>query len=171
MKRWMISVGLIMLFVDGCSQRSSRAEYYKSNYQRDYKQILYAENHASVAGKKVLKTGRAMMLEDVRVHGGCWDYLNATYRKAGFPLSSLKKVFTGSMKGSFVHQDILKPGDWIYYINHSYHDIQHSGMFVGWADRSRNIGITLSYSGNNRCETLKYDRYDLSHVYSVMRPE
>ena len=170
MTRWIVSIVLLALFLGGCSQRSSRAQYYWNNYKRDYARIIYAENHASHAGESVLKTGREMMLSHTKVGGGCWDYLNATYRKAGYPLVSLKKVFNGSAQGPFADTGMLEPGDWIYYINHSYYNVQHSGMFVGWIDRSKKIGITLSYAGNNRCEAAKYDRYDLSHVYSVMRP-
>ena len=66
---------------------------------------------------------------------------------------------------------LFLPGDWLYYVNHSYGDIEHSGVFVDWTDYARSEGLVLSYAGEQRNEPGRYKVYDLSHVYRITRAQ
>ena len=71
---------------------------------------------------------------------------------------------------SFESLRLLRPGDWIYHVNHSYGDIEHSGMFVDWLDRKRHIALMLSYGGEGRRKPGRYRPYDITHTYRIIRP-
>lgn len=135
--------------------------------------ITQAEQQAAPTAQKVLAMARKMTLEDkVILPGGCWDYVDTVFTRAGFPRKVRKHVFNGKYpKGPFVNKDNIKVGDWLYFVNHSYHDIEHSSLFVGWVDKAKNRGLMLSYAGENRKEPARYRVYDLSHVYKIVRVE
>lgn len=106
------------------------------------------------------------------IPGGCWDYLNVGFDRAGIPEARRQIVFSGDAKaGPYADAAMLAPGDWLYYVNHSYGDIEHSGVFVDWTDYGRREGLVLSYAGEQRGEPARYKVYDLSHVYRVTRAQ
>ncbi len=57
----------------------------------------------------------------------------------------------------------------MYYINYSYNKIEHSGLFVNWVDKKKKIGRIISYGGENRKESPKYNNFDLKSVYTIIR--
>jgi len=63
----------------------------------------------------------------------------------------------------------IRPGDWLYYVNHSYGNIEHSGLFIGWTNRAAGQGLILSYQGERRNKPGRYRVYDLSSVYQILR--
>ncbi len=132
-----------------------------------------AESEADPAAKKILQTGRKMVLDEKAVIiGGCWNYVDAVYSRAGFPKDQREIAFKGSLKnGPYANKDALQPGDWIYHINHSYHDIEHSGIFIKWLDKENAIGLLLSYRGERSNRPARYKGYDLSNVYTITRPK
>lgn len=141
-----------------------------NNIKQKHIPILWkSEQNASKAGKAVLKQARTMALEQQEIiKGACWDYLNAVFLRAGV---QRKTIFKGKYPtGPFANSKDIQSGDWLYYVNHSYHDIQHSGMFVGWVDKPKKIALILSYAGEHRKEPARYKTYDISHVYNIMRP-
>jgi len=106
------------------------------------------------------------------IPGGCWDYLNAGFDRAGLPEQRRQMVFSGDAKaGPYADPATFLPGDWLYYVNHSYGDIEHSGVFVDWTDYARSEGLVLSYAGEQRNEPGRYKVYDLSHVYRITRAQ
>jgi hypothetical protein len=130
-----------------------------------------AEFDATPSGKKVLSIGRTMVYDEKKiVKGSCWDYIHEVYNRAGYPIADRKTVFKSKKKGPYADIDMIQPGDWLYYINHSYHGVEHSGIFVYWKDKKNKIGVTLSYGGQNRNEPGRYKEYDLRSVYNIMRP-
>lgn len=135
--------------------------------------LLAAEQGASGKVRSVLTQGRVMALFNKEViRGGCWDYLDTVFTRAGVPRQARKTVYKGaSPKGPYASPDQLRGGDWIYHINHSYKNVQHSGMFIGWVDKERHLGLTLSYAGEGRNDPARYKVYDLSSVYNIMRAE
>ena len=161
---------IVALILAGCSSKSSRAEKHRQSYEQHYHLIMDAEKHATPEGRKVLKVTRQMYLDKKIVRGACWDYLNTAYNKAGYPHAKRKRIYFESKRGPYAPTYLLQPGDWIYHINHGYHGVEHSGMFVAWIDRERKIALMLSYAGERRSEPARYKRYDLSSVYSIMRP-
>ncbi|MUG32691.1 hypothetical protein GB996_07755 [Psychrobacter sanguinis] len=140
------------------------------NIDSDYIETLYrAEQVAAPASKQVLQVARQMALDNKEIiKGSCWDYLNAAFNRAGV---ARETVFKGAYQvGPFIDTNQIQPGDWLYYINHSYNDVEHSGLFVGWLNRANNQALILSYAGERRNEPARYKVYDVSHTYNVIRP-
>lgn len=128
-----------------------------------------AEKQSSRAAREVISMARTMSLnERTVIKGGCWDYLNAVFNRAGVNRSTVHKG--AYAEGPYVNSDEIQVGDWLYYINHGYNDIEHSGLFVGWVDQSAKQALILSYAGESRKEPARYRVYDLSHVYQIIRP-
>ena len=158
------------------SYGSKSAKYKKVNTgPKLTKRLLQAEATASSSGKKVLKVGREMTLVDKEiVRGSCWDYADTVYTRAGFSrkLPLRETVFKGSKRrGPYADTTQIKPGDFLYYINHSYGGIEHSAIFIDWEDKNRNLALMLSYGGENRRSPARYRVYDLSNVYQITRPK
>lgn len=133
--------------------------------------IKEAELEADPKAQRILRTGREMALDEkFIIVGGCWDYVDAVFTRAGFPRGQRKVVFKGTLRnGPYANIDALKPGDWLYHINHSYHGIEHSGIFVKWLNKNRAIGLVLSYRGERSRTPARYKGYDLSNVYRITR--
>lgn len=136
--------------------------------------IAQAEQHAketnNINALNVLKRARNMTLSQrAIIKGGCWNYLDTVFRQAGV---NRQVVHQGKyQQGPYAKADDIQAGDWLYYINHSYHDIEHSGMFIGWVDKATNQALILSYAGEHRHEPARYRVYDISHVYQITRPK
>lgn len=132
--------------------------------------IRQAEAQANEAGKAVLQAGRKMVLEERAIIAGtCWTWANECYSRAGFQ-SDRYIAYRSSHGGPYVNTDEIRPGDWLYFVNHSYRNIGHSGIFVYWIDKSRKIGVVLSYPGLNKPEPGRYRKYLLNNVYYITRP-
>lgn len=128
-----------------------------------------AENQSSKAAREVISTARKMALnERTIIQGGCWDYLNEVFKRAGVARDTVHKgVYR---QGPYADSNEIEVGDWLYYINHGYNGVEHSGLFVGWVDESAKQALILSYAGESRREPARYRVYDLSNVYQIMRP-
>ena len=140
------------------------------NVDSEYLPLLSnAEAQSSRAARGVISTARTMALnERTIIQGGCWDYLNAVFKRAGVSRDTLHK---GTYRqGPYANSSDIEIGDWLYYINHGYNGVEHSGLFVGWVDESAKQALILSYAGENRREPARYRVYDLSNVYQIMRP-
>ncbi len=137
---------------------------------KDYNSfILKAESSATPLARKVMRTAREMVKNRVVVRGSCWDFLNAAFNKAGFGKSGRKIVYKRPKRGPYVSVSSIRPGDWLYYVNHSYGNVEHSGMFIGWLNRSKKQGLILSYQGGHKNKPGRYRAYSLSSVYQITR--
>lgn len=139
----------------------------------ELKLILKAEKQADKGGKRVLEEGRDLALnKKAIVAGSCWNWINTVYNNAGYPNKNRKRtsVFKGKKSGPYAKSKTIKAGDWLYFINHSYNNIEHSGIFVYWVDYKKKTAMILSYGGENRKQPGRYKVYDLSHVYNIIRP-
>ncbi len=130
----------------------------------------FAKTTASPAGQRILGTGRSMVNSRAIIRGACWDYVEEVYKRAGYSQNRRKNVHMGIKAGPYFNPNYLKPGDWLYYINHSYKEAEHCGIFVGWVNQSKRIAKILSYGGENRRAPGRYRNYDISHTYYVVRP-
>jgi hypothetical protein len=166
------SIGNTLAFA---SPTSKSAKYKKINGTRLTKRLIQAEAKASQPAKKVLKVGREMTLVNKEiVRGSCWDYADTVYTRAGFSrqLPQRQTVFKGSKRsGPYADASQIKPGDFLYYINHSYGGIEHSAIFIDWEDKTKKKALMLSYGGENRRSPARYRVYDLSNVYQITRPK
>ncbi|MGO2505534.1 hypothetical protein [Psychrobacter alimentarius] len=140
------------------------------NVDNEYLPLLSsAETQSSLAAREVVSMARKMALnERTIIKGGCWDYLNAVFNRAGVNRDTIHKGTYS--QGPYARSDEIEVGDWLYYINHGYNRVEHSGLFVGWVDEASKQALILSYAGENRREPARYRVYDLSNVYQIMRP-
>ena len=140
------------------------------NVDSEYLPLLSsAETQSSQAAREVVSMARKMALnERTIIKGGCWDYLNAVFNRAGVSRDTIHKGTYG--QGPYANSGEIEVGDWLYYINHGYNGVEHSGLFVGWVDERAKQALILSYAGENRREPARYRVYDLSNVYQIMRP-
>ena len=132
--------------------------------------IAAAEAAAAPTGKRVMKAAMQMTENSEIIRGSCWNWLDTAYRRAGYPKGKRVVLFGSPKSGPYADLSLLRPGDWIYHVNHSYHNIEHSGMFIGWIDRSRNRALMLSYGGEGRRKPGRYRPYDITHTYRIIRP-
>ena len=166
-----------MAIVAGCQQLPTKQENVaventiKLKSVKYTKVLLEAENKATPEGRKVLETGREMVLVNRElVKGSCWDYANAIFERAGYPYRGKREVVMHAKGDSLaVNLKSIQPGDFLSYVNHSFNGIKHTAIFVDWIDFDRKIGLMLSYAGQNRKEPARYKPYDLSDVYYVAR--
>lgn len=140
------------------------------NVDSEYLPLLSnAETQSNMAAREVVSTARKMALNERSIiQGGCWDYLDAVFKRAGVTRDTVHKGTYG--QGPYANSGEIEVGDWLYYINHGYNGVEHSGLFVGWVDERAKQALILSYAGENRREPARYRVYDLSNVYQIMRP-
>ncbi len=110
-----------------------------------------------------------MVTRGVIVRGSCWDYLDAAFTRAGYPPAKRRTVYRAGRHGPYAQPNKIRPGDWLYYINHSYGGVEHSGLFIGWVNRARKQGLVLSYGGEHRKQPGRYRVYDLHSIYQIIR--
>ncbi len=133
-------------------------------------QLDEAENKATPPARKVLQTGRQMALVNGEIiRGGCWDYANTVYTRAGYK-KHRHTVFKGAKRqGPYADASLIQHGDFLYYLNHSYGDVEHSAIFVDWLDYQSKTALMLSYAGERREQPARYKPYELTNVYQIIR--
>ena len=140
-------------------------------YDLDYDTIMIqAENKADSVGRLILFKGREMTVINAEIlPGGCWDYINHVYNRAGFPTNKRKNIYRSVKAGPYADVELIQYGDWLYYVNHSYGGVEHSAIFVDWVDKENKQALMLSYGGEKRQQPARYLVYDLSSVYQIVR--
>ena len=134
-------------------------------------QLDLAEQTATPSGRAIIKKAREMITDQEIVIGSCWDYINAIYDRANVPNAKRKIIFAGEKAGPFADINLIEAGDWLYFINHSYGDVEHSAIFIMWTDLEHKQALMISYPGGNQSVPARFNTYDLSSVYHIMRPE
>lgn len=129
-----------------------------------------AEENATPKGKAILTTSRSMIEVREVVVGSCWDYINTVYNRSDYPEKRRKIILKSKKKGPFAEADQIQPGDWLYYINHSYSRVEHSGVFIEWMNREKKSALVMSYQGGKNKSPATYKVYDLKNVYHIIRP-
>lgn len=124
---------------------------------------------ASVSGRKVLETSKMMIENKGIVVGGCWDYINAIYNRSGFPEKERDVIFKSKFKGPYADIALIGPGDWLYFVNHTYRDIEHSAIFIAWIDMNKKEALMVNYVGGNQKKPATYKRFVLDNVYNIFR--
>lgn len=169
-------VFILLLIVSSCSSikksRDTQLSDIDSNGKiRDLEKILAsAEDKATPQGKTVLSTGRGMVEENKVVRGSCWDYANAVYNNSGYKADKRVTPLKSKYNGPYADLSTIQAGDWLYFINYSFKESDHSGIFVEWTDREKNRAVILSYIGGRKKKPGSYKIYDLRHVYYIIRP-
>lgn len=123
----------------------------------------------SLSGIEVVNKGVEMVLEDYKMSGSCWSYASKVYELAGFPSNKRTTIYKSNKGTRIKDPSIIQPGDWIYHVNYSFNNVEHSAIFICWKDYDRRIAITLSHVGQKKYAPGKFGEYDLSGVYNVIR--
>jgi hypothetical protein len=130
-----------------------------------------AEEKATPRGRIILETSRSMIKDQVIVVGSCWDYINAVYNRAQYPANKRVTTLKSKMKGPFADSSEILPGDWLYFINYSFKEVDHSGIFVEWINFEKKTAVVMSYRGGKHRAPATYRIYDLKNVYYIIRPK
>ena len=127
-------------------------------------------NKTSAGGLRIIREGYQMAIvrKDIII-GSCWDFINKVYSNSGFKQANRETIYKGKKGSKYPTPKLLQPGDWVYHVNYSFNNIEHSAIFICWKDFDKKMAITLSYVGQNRSSPGKYGIYDLSGVYNIMR--
>ncbi|NOT80344.1 MAG: hypothetical protein HOP07_15220 [Bacteriovoracaceae bacterium] len=159
---------LVLTNIISCATVSTSPKTVGSNFNLE--EILNnAEANTSNNGRRILETSRAMISDKEIVVGGCWNYINKVYNRAGFSTKQRLTIFKSKLKGPYVKGDRIEPGDWLYFVNHSYSGSEHSAIFVDWTDEERKLALMVSYEGENRKKPAMYKEYNLSNIYNIIR--
>lgn len=130
-----------------------------------------ANEKATPQGKVILSTSKSMIDNRKIVVGSCWDYINAVYNRAHYPAGQRVTALKSKIVGPFADVSVIQPGDWLYFINHSFSEIDHSGIFIDWVDLEQKLGVIMSYRGGKHKSPATYKIYDLKNVYYIIRPK
>lgn len=166
---------LLSVTLLSCATRSRDSKETPSDLEpgakiKDLQAILdRAENAATLSGKVILMTGREMVEKKKIIRGSCWDFTNAVYEQAGFKAAQRITPLRSKIEGPYADLSTLLPGDWLYFINYSFKEIDHSGIFIEWTNRDKKRGVVLSYVGGKKKKPGSYKIYDLKHVYYIIR--
>lgn len=132
--------------------------------------LNHAEARATPEAKAILQKSRTMINEGDIVLGSCWDYIDEVYNRAGYPAKKQTSIYQSKFKGPYLEdQTLIEPGDWLYYVNHSYGEGEHSGIFVEWTDYNLREALIISYAGGRRNTPARYKTYILDNVYNIIR--
>ena len=91
------------------------------------------------------------------------------YNSAGVQRANREVVYKRTEGTELSSPELLEAGDWVYHVNYSYYNVEHSAIFICWKDYDKRMGITLSYVGQNKSAPGKYGVYDLRGVYNIKR--
>jgi len=128
--------------------------------------LTRAAQHASSGARRVLDAAKAMIDGGVVTRGSCFTWVNAVYRRAG---GRRETVFAGDRRTRWAEASQLRPGDWVFFINHSFGDVTHSAIFVAWVDERARVALMVSYPGGNRDAPGRFSDYELTNVYQIAR--
>ncbi len=160
----------ISLTMSLTSCASSTKDPIKSDKSESMEEILdRAEESATVGGRKILETSRLMIANQEVIVGGCWNYINAAYDRAGYPSSQRATVFKSKIQGPYVQSESIQAGDWLYFVNHSYNDIEHSAIFVAWIDEEKKEAWMVNYVGEKHKKPATYKKFKIDQIYNIIR--
>lgn len=170
---------ILFLILNSCAHVKPKTKIVQPDYDsapnskiKDLENILNrAEQNASPEGKVILSTGRLMITERKIVRGSCWDYINAVYNHAHYPVDKRVTALKGKIIGPFADISLIRTGDWLYFINYSFSEVDHSGIFVEWTNIEKKYAVILSYQGGRNKSPATYKIYDLKNVYYIIRPK
>ncbi len=118
-------------------------------------------------GQRVIKTAVSMCNRyPETIQGGCWDFVNLAYYRAGFPPKARQQVFLSKMSGPYADPKLVKPGDWLYVANHSV-------IFVSWGPEglASPLAYVLDHPGEMRSTPGTYRPRSAKEIWGIFRPK
>lgn len=140
-----------------------------STVTKDPEVLDRAEGSASPGARKILEASRSMISNQEIIVGGCWDYINTVFDRAGYSENQRVTIFKSKLKGPYIKADKIEPGDWLYFVNHSYSGSEHSAIFVAWTNKEKKEALMVSYLGGNKKKPAEYKKYTINKIYNVIR--
>ena len=64
---------------------------------------------------------------------------------------------------------MIEAGDWLYFVNHSFSESEHSAIFVTWLDEDRKEALMVNYIGGSKKRPGTYKRFIIDEVYNIIR--
>lgn len=163
-----LTIFFILTTIISCASVSKDSNKYAK--KENLKEILdQAEVNSSLGGRRILEASKSMISNQEIIVGGCWDYINTVYDRAGYPSNQRVTIFKSKLKGPYVLVSRIEPGDWLYFVNHSYSDTEHSAIFVAWTNEEKKIALMVSYEGGNKKKPAIYKTYILTNIYNIIR--
>lgn len=150
--------------IDPLSMAAARGEGAAQHEGRE--RLREVEREASGGARRVLTAARTMFERAVSHRGTCATWLNTVYQRAGGRFST---VFSSGRGGRYADESQLRPGDWVRFVNHSFHGVGHSAIFIGWANPQHTVALTLSHPGQYRRSHGRFHAYDFRNVYQIDR--
>jgi hypothetical protein len=148
----------------------------------------YQPEGTPAPGERILAVGGKIVDSGIQRVGNCGEFVEAVYNCAGYreecqPNLSGRCRFNvfgseGNKGGPYLEKwDIIRPGDWIMYINLEYDETggtTHSTIFVCWIDKEKKIARTLNFvgkdkMGRDRPGAGEYAPRTLTKVYCIRR--
>ena len=157
---------VLLTSVISCASASKNIESDSSNETEILDQ---AESSATPGGRTILEISRTMIADQDIIVGGCWDYINAVFDRAGYPSQQRLTVYKSKFAGPYAQVESFQSGDWLYFVNHSYKNIEHSAIFVAWVDEVKKEALMVNYVGGNKKKPASYKRFILDNVYAIFR--
>ena len=124
-------------------------------------------------GQHVILTARRMMARNEVVQGSCYRYLSEIFARAGHEgWRNRRTVYGGRATGTYADLGLIRPGDWLYIVNHPDRTPvgTHSVLFVGWEDRASGYARVIEHSGWGAPSAGQERSYDVSRTYRIIRP-
>lgn len=124
-------------------------------------------------GRHVVATARAMIAGREAINGSCHRYLTEVFERAGHGgWRTRRVVYQEGRNGPYADLDLIRPGDWLYIVNHPHRDPvgTHSVLFVGWQDRAAGYAHVIEHPGWGAATTGRERTYDVSRTYRITRP-
>jgi hypothetical protein len=124
-------------------------------------------------GRHVVLTARAMMSRNETVRGSCYRYVSTVFERAGHDGWRTRAiVHSARREGPYASLDLIRPGDWLYIVNHPERTPvgTHSVIFVGWEDRASGEAHVIEHPGGGSDMAGQERGYDVSRTYRIVRP-
>lgn len=124
-------------------------------------------------GRNVILVARSMMARNETVRGSCYRYASAVFERAGHDGWRTRAIIqSSSREGPYANLDLIRPGDWLYIVNHPERTPvgTHSVIFVSWADRAQGEANVFDHPGGGREMAGEERGYDVSRTYRIVRP-
>jgi hypothetical protein len=114
-----------------------------------------------------------MMARREAVQGSCYRYLAEVFTRAGHDHWRTRRVvYREGRRGPYADLDLIRPGDWLYIVNHPERTPvgTHSVLFVSWHDRARGYARVIEHPGWGAPSAGRERSYDVSRTYRIVRP-
>lgn len=124
-------------------------------------------------GRHVIAVARRMIAQNVQIQGSCYRYISEVFTRAGHDGWRRRRVvYNEGRNGPYANLDLVRPGDWLYIVNHPDRTPvgTHSVLFVGWEDRARGYARVIEHSGWGAPRSGYERGYDVSRTYRITRP-